>query len=125
FNENSFTIASITLISVVSIIIVPVLQIINSAEASFILIALGTVLAAVLSSLVFAVPKILIAMGHMAGEDINSALQQRVKASGGAVSSVPNKGSITAKQTGAAKSVVSNVSETTGRSSGSQAQSRI
>ncbi|KAJ3034671.1 hypothetical protein HDV00_004810 [Rhizophlyctis rosea] len=79
FNENHFTVAAITLISVVSIIIVPVIQFINSAEATFMLIALGTFLASVLSTLVFAVPKLLIAMGRMQGEDIGSALKNNVK----------------------------------------------
>ncbi|KAJ3045876.1 hypothetical protein HDV00_006142 [Rhizophlyctis rosea] len=79
FNENSFTVAAISLISVISIIIVPVLQIINSAEATFILVSLGTFLASVLSTLVFAIPKLLISTGMMRGEDVSSALQKNVK----------------------------------------------
>ncbi|KAJ3033469.1 Transcription factor unc-86 [Rhizophlyctis rosea] len=92
FNENTFTVAAISLVSIVSIIIVPVLQIIDSTVASFILIALGTFLASVLSTLVFAIPKLLIAMGLVEGENIGTALQQNVKTGAGGSSMAGQKG---------------------------------
>ncbi|KAJ3034906.1 hypothetical protein HDV00_004549 [Rhizophlyctis rosea] len=63
FNESLFTAAAILLISVVTIVIVPVLQLVEEAQISLLLIGLGTFLATVLSTLIFAVPKLLMAAG--------------------------------------------------------------
>ncbi|KAJ3051616.1 hypothetical protein HK097_007365 [Rhizophlyctis rosea] len=102
YNENTFTIAAISLITVIACIIVPVLQskrfmssalmlfvgrklilhsptsVIDSPEATFYLVALGTFSASVLSTVVFAIPKLLIAFNFIAGEDIQKSLEQRV-----------------------------------------------
>ncbi|KAJ3050383.1 hypothetical protein HK097_008664 [Rhizophlyctis rosea] len=75
FNENNFTVAAITLITVITIVIVPVIQMISSPEAVFLLIGLGTFLASVLSTLVFAVPKLLVAFGYMQAEDVQNSLK--------------------------------------------------
>ncbi|KAJ3050106.1 hypothetical protein HK097_008911 [Rhizophlyctis rosea] len=61
FNENTFTAAAIGLITVISIVIVPVLNLVTSSEAQYLLIGLGTFLATVLSTVIFAVPKLLVA----------------------------------------------------------------
>ncbi|KAJ3045125.1 hypothetical protein HDV00_011851 [Rhizophlyctis rosea] len=63
YNENIFTVAAIALISVMSIVIVPVLSAIESPKAVFILVALGTVVGTITSVLVFAVPKLMLAYG--------------------------------------------------------------
>ncbi|KAJ3033263.1 hypothetical protein HDV00_006553 [Rhizophlyctis rosea] len=75
FNENVFTVIAIGLICVISIIIVPVIQIVESPDAVFLLISLGTIVGALLSTLTFAVPKILIALGILAGGDVSQQLQ--------------------------------------------------
>ncbi|KAJ3052477.1 Metabotropic glutamate receptor 1 [Rhizophlyctis rosea] len=88
FNENVFTSAAILLISVVTIVIVPVLTLITSSVAIFMLIALGTIIATVLSTAIFGVPKILIAFEvlHMAG--VSGTLRASTAMTGGGASSV-------------------------------------
>ncbi|KAJ3041592.1 hypothetical protein HDV00_009069 [Rhizophlyctis rosea] len=61
YNENFFTTSAIGLISVVTVIIVPVLYLVDSQEISLILIGLGTFIATVGSTCTFAIPKLLIA----------------------------------------------------------------
>ncbi|KAJ3032974.1 hypothetical protein HDV00_006883 [Rhizophlyctis rosea] len=61
YNENTFTAAAIGLICVVSIVIVPVLNLVTSSEAQLLLVGLGTFVATVLSTLIFAILKLLVA----------------------------------------------------------------
>ncbi|KAJ3054002.1 hypothetical protein HK097_002879 [Rhizophlyctis rosea] len=65
FNESVFTAAAILLITVITIVIIPVLQLVEAAQINLLLIGLGTFLATVLSTLIFAVPKLLMAMGFL------------------------------------------------------------
>ncbi|KAJ3042149.1 hypothetical protein HDV00_008034 [Rhizophlyctis rosea] len=61
YNENVFTVAAIGVIAVTSIVVVPVLQILTSPTASYMLIALGTVLGTLAPTLIFAIPKLFVA----------------------------------------------------------------
>ncbi|KAJ3033520.1 hypothetical protein HDV00_006304 [Rhizophlyctis rosea] len=61
YNENIFTVAAIALISVLSIVIVPVLTIINSSNAVFLMVSIGTIVGTTASVLVFAIPKLMLA----------------------------------------------------------------
>ncbi|KAJ3048174.1 hypothetical protein HK097_010808 [Rhizophlyctis rosea] len=70
FNENIYTISAIGLISVVAVIVVPVLSLITEPEAIFMLISLGTIFATILSTLVFALPKVLVATGMMKSDSV-------------------------------------------------------
>ncbi|KAJ3044703.1 hypothetical protein HDV00_001107 [Rhizophlyctis rosea] len=75
FNENVFTSAAILLISVVTIVIVPVLTLITSSVAIFMLIALGTIIATILSTAIFAIPKVLYAFNVLHMANLSGALQ--------------------------------------------------
>ncbi|KAJ3050480.1 Gamma-aminobutyric acid type B receptor subunit 2 [Rhizophlyctis rosea] len=77
YNENIFTVAAIGVISVVSIVIVPVLQITSSSVAAYLLICLGTVLGAVIPILIFAIPKLLVAFDIMTFTDELSVMSVR------------------------------------------------
>ncbi|KAJ3047382.1 hypothetical protein HK097_011579 [Rhizophlyctis rosea] len=88
FNENFFTVTAIGLITVITVVIVPVLYLITSAEASFLLLALGTFAATLLSTLIFAVPKLLMASGHLKYREAEAAFKSAVIS--GIITSLPN-----------------------------------
>jgi len=78
FNENVFTSVAIGLISVITVVIVPVLTMINSAVAIFMLIALGTFLATILSTAIFAIPKVLYAFDVLEMADVSESVKNSV-----------------------------------------------
>ncbi|KAJ3050460.1 Gamma-aminobutyric acid type B receptor subunit 2 [Rhizophlyctis rosea] len=67
YNENAFTVIAIGLICVMTIIIVPTIHLVDNPEVVFLLISTGTMLGSTLSTLTFAVPKLLIAYGYSQG----------------------------------------------------------
>jgi len=77
YNENTFTASAIGLICVITVVIVPVIYLINAAQATFLLIALGTFVASVLSTLIFAVPKLLVAFGIVQMQDVSATLKNQ------------------------------------------------
>ncbi|KAJ3035581.1 hypothetical protein HDV00_003644 [Rhizophlyctis rosea] len=74
YNENKFTGGAILLISVISLIIVPVLSIISNPTAIFLMVSLGTILGTILSTSIFAIPKIAIAYELVAVQETSSRL---------------------------------------------------
>ncbi|KAJ3056375.1 Gamma-aminobutyric acid type B receptor subunit 2 [Rhizophlyctis rosea] len=75
FNESTFTAAAIALICIITVVIVPVLSMITAPQAIFMLIALGTFIATVLSTAVFAVPKLLISIGIWEAQDLTQTVR--------------------------------------------------
>ncbi|KAJ3048197.1 hypothetical protein HK097_010792, partial [Rhizophlyctis rosea] len=78
FNENIFTASAIGLISVVVIVIAPVLNMIDTPEAIFMLVSVGTTIATILSTSVFAIPKLLIAGGIIKHRDIQESIESKM-----------------------------------------------
>ncbi|KAJ3044410.1 hypothetical protein HDV00_002302 [Rhizophlyctis rosea] len=94
FNENVFTSSAILLISVVTIVIVPVLQLITSSVAIFMLIALGTIIATLLSTAIFAVPKVLMALELINVENVTETLYKSAMLGGHAATGMGKGGGI-------------------------------
>ncbi|KAJ3043496.1 hypothetical protein HDV00_004885 [Rhizophlyctis rosea] len=69
FNENTFTVSSVGLICVVTVVVVPILNFISSSQAVFLPVGLGTFIATVVSSIIFAAPKLLAAFGLLTFSD--------------------------------------------------------
>ncbi|KAJ3029455.1 hypothetical protein HDV00_009597 [Rhizophlyctis rosea] len=78
YSENVFTTTAIGLISVICVVVVPTLYLINSNEAIFLLVSLGTSVGTLLATYIFAVPKLLMASGYVQFKEPGEAFKSAV-----------------------------------------------